>query len=84
LSGFSVSEARNFLGKTLVERFDLRELTNVELQERANNIIATLKLPLEPYVSDTGNGVAGLYKRSYLAIHRKPLLLDRRGKRKSK
>jgi hypothetical protein len=84
LSDLTISDARELLGKTLVERFNLETMTNLKLQEKANQIIEELGLPISAYASDKGTGVADLYKRSYKQMRGVPLALDRRGKGKSK
>lgn len=80
----TAQEARHKLGELLVEAYDLNETNNLTLQKIANDLIEEHNLPLSAYESDNGNGVADLYKRTYLRKKGEPWRGDRRGKGKSK
>jgi hypothetical protein len=77
------TEARERLGDWLVDSFKPEELTNVELQRRANDQIAAEGWPLLPYDSEDGSGVWELYKRAWKRRYNEPLKLDRRGRRRA-
>jgi hypothetical protein len=80
----TAQEARQKLGELLVEACDLNETNNLTLQKKANDLIEEHNLPLSAYESENGNGVADLYKRTYLRLKNEPWRGDRRGKGKSK